>query len=258
MHELDGNIDKFQKKFMVDYNKDEDNSQDKRRLFIKKTNGLYTFLTEIPPDRYLIYLFLFFVFYNALSFLNITPTNFIVFLVSLFLIYLYYDKDRNINLTEMQMIEIKLNSIKPEPKYFYLDVGIIEVFSSIQGLREYNVNTYDEIIYHVDDFLKLYYEVFNNEMKSYHKTYDILKDLKLKILNDMHSLVFSLDNELLLDKLKTSTDSLHIILNFYVNQIKLKNNKDIKDNGITYYKREINFNDGNVLPYKETSIHQLY
>ena len=150
----------------------------------------------------------------------------------------------------MEKINIKLSKIVPTPKYMYLDVGLIEIFYSLRDLREFNKPVYDKLIHTIDEFLKLYYETYVSKILLYNQQYDVLRDLKKKILNMMHSMIYSIPNTVLVDKLKIGIDGVHLILNYHLNQIKIKNNLDIRDNGMSRLKKEIE-PESSILPYGE-------
>lgn len=241
--EISGNITNFIKQFGV-FNSEERNKGRIEKEIIYRTNtGIYNFLKGIPSDRVFIYFLTGFLLFNFLLKLNITPQNFIILLITMVIIFIYYDRDKTVNLNNMQIIDLKLSKIFPQPKYFYIDVGLIEIFYSIQDLRQYNSIDYDDTIFSIDEFLKMYYNTRVAKIPNYSERYDILKDLRKKILNRMHSLIYSIDDRGLTKKLKKSIDSIHLILNYYINQIKIINNNDIKNNGFKYNIREIELED---------------
>ena len=74
--------------------------------------------------------------------------------------------------------------------------------------------------------------------------YDIADQYKRDALNYLFSLSINIENDInLTEKLKTSVNQLHTILNKYINDIILIYNKDLKQNG--YY------NDNEIIIYNE-------
>ena len=140
------------------------------------------------------------------------------------------------NENKMQLLEAKMNSFEPRPSYFYLDSGIVELMYSIKEFSNYSKPIFQDIIRLLDKFLKL--TLYANQNESY--VYDNLKDVKKEILNSMHFLIFNIPENIQIEnKLDKAIDSMHYILNYHLEKIRLDYNNSFKERGPNIYNRAI-------------------
>jgi len=209
-----------------------ENNQLKEIYLEDKKSGIYNYLNEIPQSQLFIYFFLMFFSYHVLNrTLDFSPKNLIIFIVSIILIYLYNERRRSVNITKMQELELKLESIYPTPKYFYIDAGIIEIVYSIKDLENFNKPSYEKAVRILDKFLKLILEI-EIHPNNCHQYLDLLETKKKEVLNLIQSIVHKMPTDKVVeDKLTDAMESLHYILNFHTENVKQICNKKIKDDG---------------------------
>ena len=143
-----------------------------------------------------------------------------------------------VNEDKMEEIQYKLEAISqdldPPPKWFYLDSGIIEGLYSILEFRTYSKSIWRRLMELLDQFLEIDYYC-NEYPADTHLYMDNLLDLKKNILNELHSMVYNIpaedDIQVSPYKLYKATGSLQYILNFHLEQLRIKNNQKFSNNG---------------------------
>lgn len=135
---------------------------------------------------------------------------------------------------------IKLNNIKPISKKLYNQSDLIDILFSVQDLYQYNPLVYDELMDNIDGFFYIQENIFRNtKLTNYY--YQIAESKKDNIVNNFHSLIFSLpSNKFLTDKFNKTNKRLETILNNYLNEMYDKCTFDLMRNGYDIYKRKIN------------------
>ncbi len=164
---------------------------------------------------------------------------FILVLIDKYQIYGYNVKDlpnemfyRDILTNERKMkdIELKLNSFEKTPEYFHTDCGVIQLMYSIKEFSQYSSVIFQKIMDLLDKFLKL--SNFSRTTVQNINIYDNLKDLRDEILNELHSLIFNLphNDKVSQQKLNKSIDVMHYLLNFHLEEVRIKYNKYSQSN----------------------------
>jgi hypothetical protein len=168
----------------------------------------------------------------------------IIILVGCILIVLFLnEKRRSTTITRMNELELKMNSIFPQPKYFYLDSGIVELIYSIREFKNYNPLAFNKLIRILDDFLELTLEIEKNIQNGF-DLYENLQNLKDSALNNLQSIIYNTPSDLVAEnKLDNATQSLHFILNFHLEQIRMKTNKEYEKQGPNIKNRYIYSNE---------------
>ena len=207
----------------------------------KKNKGIYNFINNIPKYNLFYYFMFSFILYKLINYINFSIKNFIVLLIVIFILYYFNDMYSYNNINKLEEIELKLLSIKPNPQYFYLDAGIIELIYSIYDLRQYNTIIFNKIILYIDNFLRLRLYTENDKI-SYVKHIENMKKYKKLILNYMQSIQLSLDAQIpeLTIKLNTAIREMHKILNIHIRSVENIANNRISSDDLQVYTSFIN------------------
>ena len=196
-----------------------------------KTTGLYNYLIEIDKKSLFFFtsVFLFvFTFVNKFTF---TTSSIIGILVATLIVYFLNERRRTTQFTDMAELEIKLVRITPNPKYFHLDAGIIELVYSIREFRTYNNEAFEEMIIAIDKFLALVYDV-ENKVADCHHSIQIAQSFKKQALNHLMSIIHRTpSSEITYKKLRKAADSLHFILNHHISNMKRVCNIQMEKDG---------------------------
>jgi len=203
----------------------------KKKYIDDKKSGFYNYFANIPSENMFIYYLLFMIIFFFVSQMNFTFSKVISVLICCGIIFFLNEKRRSTSISRMQELELKLDALFPKPKFFYLDAGIIELVHSIREYSSYNVITYNRLIKVLDNFLELTLDIERN-IKNGYTLYDNLVDLKKEALNTLQSMIFSVPSDIKAEnKLDDATESLHFILNFHLEKIRIQINKDYKETG---------------------------
>lgn len=221
---------------MVELNKDKLKHQSKElkqlsnEFLSDKTKGIYNYVKSIEKNNFVIYLFLFGIIFAFLTSIEFTANKFVITIVALSIIYYINDMNQVNNMSRMKELQMKMMTIDPLPKYFYMDAGIIELIFSIKEYKTYSPVLFEKLIIQLDHFLKLVLlmEKFPND------SYQLLENLhrkKKSILNILHSFIYnlpvSIHTEVKLDK---TLDSMQFILNYHFERLRVENNKSYMKN----------------------------
>lgn len=182
--------------------------------------SLYVYIDEWGSNRLFLYLLLLVVIIWILSYRNI-KLNLVVALFATYFIVSYLNHSTKVsNNTLQDIVNIKEDSIEPKPKKTTLEQSDVRNFLfSIQDLRVYNAQAYEEMIYTIDDFFEYYAIVFIEPSRSY-IYYGLMEQAKRDALNALKSLIFSIpDDQRIRGKLNRATDIMDDILAKYLDQI---------------------------------------
>jgi hypothetical protein len=221
---------------------EETGEQLKKDYLERQQIGVYNYFRTIPQKSFFAYAVIFFLLFFVINLLNFTMKHIIIIIIcSLFTFYLN-EMRKSTSVTRMQELELKLNSIFPRPKYFFIDSGIIELIHSIKEYKHYNPLAFNKLIRVIDSFLKLTLDIEKRTENCY-ALYDILQNMKDSALNNLHSIIYNNPHDINAEvKLDRALVSLHYILNFHLEQIRIKCNKDFKEKGPNINNRYINSN----------------
>lgn len=221
----------------------QESGEELRNDYLKKQQlGIYNYFRTIPEKSLFTYAVIFFILFFIINLLNFTTKHIIVIIICSLFTYYLNEMRKSTSVTRMQELELKLNSIFPKPKYFYLDSGVIELIHSIKEYKKYNPLAFNKLIRIVDSFLKLTLDIEKRTENCY-AIYDILQNFKDAALNNLHSIIYNNPHDVNAEvKLDKALISLHYILNFHMEQIRIKCNKNFKDKGPNINNRYINSN----------------
>jgi hypothetical protein len=191
----------------------------------ERQEGIYNYIKSIKKKDIPLYIIIFVISIFILNKYNYNINHFIILLSTIMIIYYINDMKRDSNDKRMKEIQLKLLTIYPKPKYFYIDSGIIELIYSIKEYRVYNEIIYEKLILQLDFFLKIV-SILEKFPKDSFQLLENLKRKKKEILNILHSIILSLppsvNTEVKLDK---AIKSLHYILNYHEERLRISSNK---------------------------------
>lgn len=169
--------------------------------------------------------------------LNIIFGSIVAYLV----IYYLYNRTKAEKIYNQEILDKKIDVLKPKSEIVNKYEDIVDYLFSIQDLYILNPASFQEAIYKLEHFFILYEEMFiNNEMTMKH--YDTLLILKREILNQIHSIVFSTENENLTNKINLLLEELSDILDKYIDNVKELHSKYLFETGINYQTKFIENN----------------
>lgn len=197
-----------------------------------KTTGLYNYITEIDNKSLFFFSTVFLLVYNLVIKFHFSISSIIAILVASLIVYFLNERRRTTEFTDMTELEIKLVRITPNPKYFHLDAGIVELVYSMREFRNYNEEAFVEMIMAIDKFLSLTYAI-ENDVADCHHSVQIAQSFKKQALNHLMSIIHRApQSEVTQTKLRKAADSLHFILNHHIDVMKTQCNKKIKKDGL--------------------------
>jgi hypothetical protein len=133
-----------------------------------------------------------------------------------YLIIKYLNDKKTVKIDDINnQNKIKATYIKPEPKLINNYPDLIDFFFTIQELYNYNPQAYEEIIDNIESMLILYKDIDKITSKCEDR-YQIAESKIRNALNALHSLIFSLENNKMINKLNKAHRKLNHILNNYL------------------------------------------
>jgi len=197
-----------------------------------KTTGLYNYITEIDNKSLFFFCSIFLVVFSIVNKLYFTTSSIVAIIAATIVVYFLNEKRRTTEFSDMTELEIKLVRITPNPKYFHLDAGIVELVYSIREFRNYNDEAFVEMIISIDKFLAMVYDV-ENDVANCHHSIELAQSFKKQALNHLMSIIYRApQSDLIYKKLRTAANSLHFILNHHIKTMKDQCNKKIKEEGL--------------------------
>ncbi|KAI8822781.1 hypothetical protein BJ741DRAFT_715272 [Chytriomyces cf. hyalinus JEL632] len=97
------------------------------------------------------------------------------------------------------------------PSHFYMDANVINFFYSIFRWRDKNAQNFDEAVASVNNVLRIHSDAEKPLLRPV-DSYDVARDQATAALNLMHGFVYSIDQPLLIDKLKVMLTRLQQLL----------------------------------------------
>lgn len=190
-----------------------------------KKKGIYNYVKNIEKNNLVIYIFIFGLIFSFLNYIKFTTKTFFISLVALGIVYYINDMNQVNSMSRMKELQMKMMTIDPMPKYFFMDAGLVELIFSIKEYKTYSPVLFEKLIIQLDHFLKLVLlmEKFPKD------SFQLLENLKRKkkvILNILHSFIHnipvSIHTEVKLDK---TLESMQFILNYHYERLRVESNK---------------------------------
>jgi hypothetical protein len=223
---MDKEIDKTKKLNEKKKTKQQNELDDMSKNFLAdKNKGIYNYIKQIDRHDIIIYLIIFFTILHFLNKYKFNINHLAMLFFTLFIIYYINDMKRVTGKSRMKEIQMKLLTIYPKPKYFYMDSGIVELIFSLKEYRTYNEVIFEKLILQIDFFLKIVSVLEKFPVDSF-QLLENLKRRKKEILNILHSMIVSIppsvETEVKLDK---ALKSLQFILSYHYERLRIKSNE---------------------------------
>lgn len=140
-------------------------------------------------------------------------------LLALILVFLLEDRDRTDIGNFNKEFEVKLSKITPLPEFFHIDVDIIDLFDNISEFKEYNPETWIDLVNATDKVLSLRSDMDKGVAQCV-ENIQAARMFKTNAVNHMHSFIFSLPSSVVLDqKLKSNLDRLDLLLRRHIDDM---------------------------------------
>ncbi len=224
-------------------------------LYSTKNSGLWVYINNINPTDMFIYLVVIQVFILIFSKVNFKLRHLFGFIIGTFIVLVFNERKRTQFVDKMKILEIKMESIVPRPKYFYLDANIIQVMYNILEFYRYSPKNYEQIVKSIDNILLLRLDV-EKGLKNCGRMYSVANDNYNNAMNGLIGMMIGIPtNNIQLKKLKLARENLQIMLLRHLDYIKdtcneqLNKNWNINTTPIldTYKSYDLIDNDMNIL-----------
>jgi hypothetical protein len=182
--------------------------------------SLFVYIDEWNGNKLFTYLVILIILIFIFSKKNVTLNLIVALGVAYFIISYLNHQSKVTNDTLQDIVNIKEDNIKPKPKKTTLKQSDIRNFLfSVQDLRVFNAQAYEEMIKKIDDFFEYYSIVFVEPSRSY-IYYGLMEQAKRDALNSLTSLIFLVpEDKRVRAKLNRATNVLDKILTTYLDQI---------------------------------------
>jgi len=158
-----------------------------------------------------------------------------IIIIGLIIYYYFFYKESKLEKSYKDVIYPKISKELDKEEHKKLT----DFLFKIQLFYDYNPPAYEEMKGQIEDFIILY-KGANVNYKYSGVFYDIMKDKKALILNNLRSICIKLPIEYTPYQ---SLDDLELILNGYLDKVYELNNEYIYDNGITRYTKMLEPNN---------------
>lgn len=171
--------------------------------------------------------------------------------------WLYSDYQRIQDFGQTQLNE-KKNLITPKPINSLDHPQIVNFLYSIQDLYTINPQSYELMVYSIDNFFVSYDEVLNNDSLA-GLNYQIMSDQKKESVNALQSIIYKMKRDTKYDaKLDLSVATLKKILDKYLIHVEYVYKDYIYINGYTVNTQLINKGPNAYDPYEMSNIESTY
>jgi hypothetical protein len=185
----------------------------------QKSEGLFNYIKHIKPSEIIIYLGI--IILTVMFIISVSPTylHIVGILFGIGIVYFIINMkdttgtDYN-NIEEMKLLSPQLR----DTHFMYLDTDFIDLFYDLGEYQFYSNTKFKEVIKHVDNFLHLETDLGKNPFNK-QDIYEVLDELKSKILNNFHAMIYDLPQQkLVIDKYNNATKKIHLLLNQHLNE----------------------------------------
>jgi len=189
-------------------------------------SGVYDFIKNLEPIQLFYYVCIIVASLLVFQFLEITITHISAIIIALIIIFYLDKKNKREQKTQMDNIYLKLNMIRPKPKYFYMDSDIILLIDDIKEYREYNLVAYSNLIYALDNFLEIVHDI-RLGVKDIEDNIDVAMHQKRISIDNLQSMLFEIPVDRMLEyKLEKAIYNLDLMLQRHIDKmIHIQQNK---------------------------------
>lgn len=208
----------------------------------RKSSGLYNYIVEIDKKSLFFFSTIFLFIFSLVNKIYFSTSSIVAILIATLVVYFLNERRRTTDFSDMKELEIKLVRITPNPKYFHLDAGIIELVYSIREFRTYNNQAFVDMISAIDRFLALVYDI-ENDVADCHHAVQLAQSFKKQALNHLMSIIHRTpQSHIAQTKLRKATDSLHFIFNHHIDIISTDCNNKIDKEGLNVSNAKVYIN----------------
>jgi hypothetical protein len=186
---------------------------------MKKTEGLYNYIQSITPNEAIIYISVIIVITILIVRISPSPIQLVGILCGIGVVY-YIISKRDTTLNDYTIAEEKklLSPQLRDTNFFYMDTDLIDLFYDLGDYQFYSNTKFKEVIKHIDNFLHLQTDIENN-VHNKGQVYDVMIELKARILNDFHAMVYDLPPQKeIIDRYQCATTKLHLLINQHLDE----------------------------------------
>lgn len=204
-------------------------------------SNFYTKINELNGGALFNYIVIFILVLAFFNRLNVTLSMFVGILIGSVIVYYNYSKDEAKKNTAEELIITKQENIHPQPTEYIKDYpDLIDFIFSIQDMRIYAPQNWEEMILNINSFIHLHMDVKNGDLNCY-ENYEIAESKINNAVNALHSIIFGLHaSPQLLEKHNRSHEKLHKILHHYLEEIYKICYRKIVKNGYNHKTKIIN------------------
>jgi hypothetical protein len=186
----------------------------------KTGQSLFVYIDEWGGDRLFIYLLIFLVIIWVMSKHNVTLGFAVALAITYFVISYMNHRSKTTADTQQDIVNIKEAHITPKPKETTLEQDDVRNFLfSVQDLRVYNAQAYEETIKKIDSFFELYAIAYVEPSRAY-IYYGLMEQAKRDALNALSSLIFLVpEDRRVRGKLNRATTVMDEIMTKYLDQV---------------------------------------
>lgn len=222
---------------------------------------------KLPKYNIIIYIFIIFLIFNFVNRLTIRNNEILVFLISTLLIYFLVNKDYSefIKYTSDKKLQLDFlnklifnNEIYSIPSknfvfdrnssnisYLYLNPLIVQFFYDIRNFKDYNISAYINSILAANIVIGLEFQ-FEIGINRTYLNYELAIEETKKSLNELNSIIYNSPSTIIsFNKLNSSLEILHKLLQQLLQNIVTKLKNDNKINDINLNRMPDNFYDIN-------------
>lgn len=205
-----------------------------------KQIGIYNYFRQIPKQHLFTYIVIFIILSFLLNELDITFKKIMVILICALFLFYVNEMNKSVFVDEMQETKLKLNTLFPIPKFFYIDSRLIDLVYSFREYKKYNPLAFNKVIKTTDNFLKIVLDA-EKDIGNIYQMIDIMKGLKQEIMNHLHSIIHNTPSDKIAKfKMDNVLDAMHYILNYHMEMMRIKSNKKFEKDGPSINNKYIN------------------
>lgn len=205
-----------------------------------KQSGIYNYFRQIPKQHLFVYIVIFIFLSFLLNELDITFKKIMVIIICALLIFYMNEMNKSVYVDEMQETKLKLNTFFPKPLYFYTDSRVIDLIYSFREYKNYNPLAFNKVLKVTDNFLKIVLDT-EKDIGNIYQMVDVLAGLKQEIMNHLHSIIHNTPSDKIVKfKMDNVLDSMHYVLNYHIEIIRMRANKKYKKDGPNIHNKYIN------------------
>lgn len=140
-------------------------------------------------------------------------------LLGLVVVFLLEDHNRSDIGNFNREFEVKLSKIIPVPEYFHTDVNIVDLFDNVSDFKEYNPDSWQEMIKATDSVLRLHSDMKKGVMNC-GENIDAANMFKNNAVNHFHTFIMSLpSNKVLNNKFTKNIGRFELLLRRHIDDM---------------------------------------